>query len=186
MLSVKPGFSLSSFTLIKRLFSFSSLSAIWLVSSAYLRLLIFLMAVLIPACDSSSPAFKVSLVLKKGTYTKETFVWFRSFKRNRLQRKQVPDGWFIHYLITYLHPSRFSQGWIYVFLSGLWPQKKLNGGHVFSLNMHILSTSSEPHSQICAHLGFSACKSFPTELQINGQTPPPFWMKFYQTFPPLF
>ena len=42
MLSFKPAFSLSSFTFIKRLFSFSSLSAIRVVSSAYLRLLIFL------------------------------------------------------------------------------------------------------------------------------------------------
>ena len=56
MLSFKPTFSLSSFTFIKRLFSFSSLSAIRVVSSAYLRLLIFLVAILIPACASSSPA----------------------------------------------------------------------------------------------------------------------------------
>ena len=58
MLSFKPTFSLSSFTLIKRLFS-SLLSAIRGVSSAYLRLLLFLLTVLIPACDSSSPAFCV-------------------------------------------------------------------------------------------------------------------------------
>ena len=57
MLSFKPTFSLSSFTLIKRLFSSSSHSAIRVVSSAYLRLLIFLPAMLIPACASSSPAF---------------------------------------------------------------------------------------------------------------------------------
>jgi len=56
MLSFKPGFWLS-FTLIKRLFSFSLLSPIRVVSSAYLRLLIFLSAILIPACASSSPAF---------------------------------------------------------------------------------------------------------------------------------
>ena len=42
MLSFKPTFSLSSFTFIKRLFSSSSLSAIRVVSSAYLRLLILL------------------------------------------------------------------------------------------------------------------------------------------------
>ena len=42
--------SISLFTFIKRLFSSSSLSAIRVVSSAYLRLLIFLPAVLIPAC----------------------------------------------------------------------------------------------------------------------------------------
>ena len=40
ILSFKPAFSLSSFTFIKRLFS-SSLSAVRVVSSAYLRLLIF-------------------------------------------------------------------------------------------------------------------------------------------------
>ena len=57
MLSVKPAFSLSSLTLIKRLVCSSTLSAIGVVLSAYLRLLIFLLAVLIPACDSSSPAF---------------------------------------------------------------------------------------------------------------------------------
>ena len=57
MLSFKPTFSLSSFTLIKRLFSYSSLSAIRAVLFAYLRLLIFLPAILIPVCASSNPAF---------------------------------------------------------------------------------------------------------------------------------
>ena len=47
----------SPFTFIKRLFSSSSLCAIRVVSSAYLRLLRFFPAVLIPACASSSPAF---------------------------------------------------------------------------------------------------------------------------------
>ena len=53
MLSFKPAFSFSSFTFIKRLFSFSSLSSIRVMSSAYLRILIFLPAILIPACASS-------------------------------------------------------------------------------------------------------------------------------------
>ena len=57
MLSFKPTFSLSSFTFIKRLFSSSLLSAIRVMSSAYLRLLILLPAVLIPACDWSSLEF---------------------------------------------------------------------------------------------------------------------------------
>ena len=57
MLSFKPTFSLSSFTFIKRLFSSYLLSAIRVVSSAYLRLLIFVPAILIPACASYSPAF---------------------------------------------------------------------------------------------------------------------------------
>ena len=49
ILSIKSGFPLSSFTFIKRPFSSSLLSAIKVVSSAYLRLLIFLMVILIPA-----------------------------------------------------------------------------------------------------------------------------------------
>ena len=57
ILSFKSTFSLSSFTFIKRLYSFSSLSAIRVVSSAYLKLLISLLAILSPACASSSPAF---------------------------------------------------------------------------------------------------------------------------------
>ena len=57
MLSFKPSFSLSSFTFIKRLFNSSSLSAIRMVSFAYLRLLILLLPVLIPAYASSSPTF---------------------------------------------------------------------------------------------------------------------------------
>ena len=56
MLSFKPTFSLSSFTFIEKLFS-SLLSAIRVVSSEYLRLLIFLPAILIQAYASSSQAF---------------------------------------------------------------------------------------------------------------------------------
>ena len=57
MLSFKQAFSFSSFTFIKRLFGSSLLSALKVVSSAYLRLLVFLPAILIPACTSSSPCF---------------------------------------------------------------------------------------------------------------------------------
>ena len=57
MLSFKSTFSLSSFTFIKRLFSSSLLSAIRLISSTYLRLLIFLPAILIPVCASSAQHF---------------------------------------------------------------------------------------------------------------------------------
>ena len=53
----KPAFSLSSFTFIKMFFTSSLLSAIKAMSSAYLRLLIFLLAILILACASSSLAF---------------------------------------------------------------------------------------------------------------------------------
>ena len=70
--SFKSVFSISSIMLIKQLFSFSSLSAITVVWSAYLRLLIFLPAILIPAWDSSSPAFRMiysSWKFKQGDNT---------------------------------------------------------------------------------------------------------------------
>ena len=53
----KLTFSLASVMFIKMLFSSSSLSAIRVVSSAYLRLLIFLLAILIADRASSSLAF---------------------------------------------------------------------------------------------------------------------------------
>ena len=56
-MSFKPTLPLSPFSFIKRLFSSSSLSAIRVVSSPYLKLLISLPAILIPACASSSPGF---------------------------------------------------------------------------------------------------------------------------------
>ena len=63
--SFKPAFSLSSFTFIKRLFSSSLLSAIRLVSSAYLRLIIFFLTTWIPACDSSSLIFHMMYYVHK-------------------------------------------------------------------------------------------------------------------------
>ena len=56
-LSFRSDFSLSSFTFIRRLFSSPSLSAIRGASSAYLKLLMFIPGILIPACVSSSPVF---------------------------------------------------------------------------------------------------------------------------------
>ena len=50
MVNFKPVYLLFCFTFIKRLSTSSSLSAIMVVSSAYLRLLMFLPAILIPAC----------------------------------------------------------------------------------------------------------------------------------------
>ena len=65
MFHFKPTFSLSSFTFIKRLLNSSLLSAIRVVSSAYLRLLIFLSAVLTLTFASSSPAFHMMLSVYK-------------------------------------------------------------------------------------------------------------------------
>ena len=55
----QASFSFSSFTLIKRLFSSASLSSIRVISSAYMSLLVFLSAILILTCDSSSLAFHI-------------------------------------------------------------------------------------------------------------------------------
>ena len=65
MLSFKPTFSLSSFTFIKRLFSSSSLSALRVMSSAYLRSLLFPSAILIPTCASSSLVFHMMYSAQK-------------------------------------------------------------------------------------------------------------------------
>ena len=59
MLTFKPAFSLTSFTFIERLFSSSLLYAIRVVSSAYLRLLMLLLAIWIPAYASSILAFRM-------------------------------------------------------------------------------------------------------------------------------
>ena len=65
MLIFKPIISLSSFTFIKRPFSSFSLSAIRVVSSAYLSFLIFLPPILILACASSNPAFLMKYSAEK-------------------------------------------------------------------------------------------------------------------------
>ena len=56
---VKSAFSLPSFTLIKKLFSSTSLSDIRVASSAYLRLLMLHSENLFPASDSSSLPFRM-------------------------------------------------------------------------------------------------------------------------------
>ena len=55
--SFQQAFSLSSFTLIRQLFNSCSLSVIGVVSSTYLRLLIFLLEIWILVCNPFSPAF---------------------------------------------------------------------------------------------------------------------------------
>ena len=58
-MSFKPAFSLS-FHFHQETLRFSSFSAVRVVSSAYLSSLIFLLAILILACDSSSPALPMT------------------------------------------------------------------------------------------------------------------------------
>ena len=90
MLSFKAIFSLSSFTFIKRLFSSSSLSDIRVVSSAYLRLLIFLPATLIPACASSSSAF---LLMYSAAAAAKSLQSLKSVQPHSWQPTRFPGPW---------------------------------------------------------------------------------------------
>ena len=68
--------SLSSFTLIKRFFSASAFSAIRVISSTYLRLLVLPPPILIPACNSSSPTFLMmcsAYVLNKQSDSRQPY-----------------------------------------------------------------------------------------------------------------
>ena len=78
MLSFKPVFSLSYFTFIKRLFS-SLISAIRVLSSTHLRLLIFLLAISIPACASSSPVFHMMYSSYKLNKQGDNIPWCTPF-----------------------------------------------------------------------------------------------------------
>ena len=78
MLNFKPGFSLSCFTFMKRLFSSSSHSAIRVVSSTYLRLLIILQAILIQAYDSSILTFHM-MYYKLNKQVDDIQPWCTSF-----------------------------------------------------------------------------------------------------------
>ena len=79
MLSFKPVFSVSSFTFRKRLFSSSLLSARSMVSSAYLSLLIFFLAIF-PACASSSSAFHMTYsAYKENKQSDNTQPWHTPF-----------------------------------------------------------------------------------------------------------
>ena len=83
MLSFKPAFSVSYFTLIKKLFSSSSISATIMVSSTYLRLLIFLPVILLLACASYSLAFCIMYsaykLNKQGDNTQSFPILIHSF-----------------------------------------------------------------------------------------------------------
>ena len=86
MLSIKPTFSLSSFTFIKRLFSSAPPSAIRVVSSAYLRLLIFV------------PAILIQLVLLPAQH----FAWC-TLHRSWVSRVTI----YIYYIDVYIYVKYF-------------------------------------------------------------------------------
>ena len=117
MLSFKPTISLSSFTFIKRLFS-SSFSAIRAVSSAYLRLLIFLPAILIPACWESIDYKYKDWFLDSRFYCIYLYVCFTPVPL-------YPDYWRTHWPCVL---SRFSRVWLFVNLWTVACQSSLSIG----------------------------------------------------------
>ena len=115
MLSFKPSFSLSSFTFIKRLFSSSSCSAIRVVASAYLRLLIFLPEILIPSCASSSPVFLMMYsVYKLNKQGDNIQPWHALFPFWNLSvapwEKNLNKSGYTYIYTSY---SLFNKNWIY-------------------------------------------------------------------------
>ena len=108
MMSFKPTFSLSSFTFIKRLFSSSSLSAIMVVSSAYLRWLIFLLAILIPACASSSPAFFMMYSACVLGIINTPVYWWGNWGKNRFH-----CWWSPHAATDYPSSLQLQKTWCY-------------------------------------------------------------------------
>ena len=90
MLVFKPNFSLSSITFIKRFFGSSLPSAIKVASSAYVRLLMFLLAILIPACASSSLVFcKIYSAYKLNKQGDNIQPWCASCPAYRFLRRQA-------------------------------------------------------------------------------------------------
>ena len=80
MLNFKRDFSLSSFTHTKKLLSSSSIFAIRVVSSAYLRLLIFLPAICNLACTSSNlTVCKMYSVYKLNKQGDNIQLWYTPF-----------------------------------------------------------------------------------------------------------
>ena len=103
MLSFKSTFSFYSFTCIERLFCSSSLSAIRVVLSAYLRLLISLLAILIPACASSSPTFLMMYssykLNKKGDNMQP---WHTPFP---IWNQSVPNNYSVQFSLSVIYNS---------------------------------------------------------------------------------
>ena len=129
MLSFKPTFPLSSFIFIKRLFSSSLLSAIRVVLCSYLRLLIFLSAILIPACASSRPVFLMMYsACKLNKQGDNIQLWCTLFPI--WNQSVVPCP--VLTVVSYLHTD-FSRG--------------TSGGLVFPTLSEFSTVYCDPHSQ---------------------------------------
>ena len=123
---VLPAFSVSSFTFNKRLFTSYLLSSIRVVLSAYLRLLLFLPAILIPACVAICMRYSTYKLNKQGDNIQPWCTPFRiwnqsivpcpvlsvaSWPIHRFLRRQVrwpgvPISWRIFYSLRWSTQSK--------------------------------------------------------------------------------
>ena len=108
ILSLKPALSVFFFTLIKRLFSSSLLSFIKVVS--YLKLLMFLLPILIPACNSSSRAFLYMLMYSAYRLIKWTALSY-SFQIPFLMMLSIEWTWLILSNIMRISSSSENKLW---------------------------------------------------------------------------
>ena len=83
MLSLKPTFSLSSVTFIKRFFSSSLLYAIRVVSSAYLRLLIFLSGILKMINEIKKLKKEINEIKKE----KNRWTWWDAYELENIKKR---------------------------------------------------------------------------------------------------
>ena len=118
----------SPLSLLSRVSLVPLLSAVRVVSSAYLRLLIFLLAILIPACASSSPAFcmiTLNKLNKQGDnirpWCTSLLIWNQSifpcpvltvapwptyrFHRRQVRWSSIPISWRIFQFVV-IHPVK--------------------------------------------------------------------------------
>jgi len=117
----KASFFHSSLSLSSRgSFSSSSLSAIKVVSSVYLRLLIFLPAILIPACDSSSWAFGMMYSAYKLNKQSDSIHSFVVVLFSKFCTRQMSGSYCC--FLTHIQDSQETGKVVWYFISKNFPQ----------------------------------------------------------------
>ena len=131
---------------MKRLFSASLLSAIKVVSSAYLRLLIFLPAMVIPNCESSNPAFHIIYSVFK-----------LNKQRDKIQPWCIPSPALNKSVVSCL-----------VLTAASWPAYRFLGRQVkwsgIPISLRIFHSLLWPHSRRLYHSQWSRSRCFSGSL----------------------